>query len=130
MLNEALRVKFSPMNSIHEQEMIVLNDLLEALKLNEKVEEKFAIFFEDVEQHFAFEEKLMEKYGFFAKVPHKMEHDRIIKELIAIKNAKLDTKELQEYFEEYFIPWLENHIQTLDTVTAGYFDMVGATVEE
>ena len=56
-----------------------------------------------------------------------MEHDRIINELEEIKNSSLNNEKLLEYFNQQFIPWLENHINTMDTVTGGYFDMVGAT---
>jgi hemerythrin len=55
-----------------------------------------------------------------------MEHDRILEELSNIKETKLDDYEfLDKYFKESFIPWLDNHINTMDTVTAGYFDMIG-----
>jgi len=129
MLNEALQVKFSPMNVIHEHEIFLLNDLLNSIDKNENVKEKFDVFFDDVKNHFTFEENLMDEYNFFAKIPHKMEHDRIIKELTAIQNSNLTNQELKEYFEEYFIPWLENHIKTIDTVTAGYFNMVGVATK-
>jgi len=128
MLDKELQVKFSPMNDVHENEIALLKELLKAIDEDNSINEKFDIFFEDVKNHFSFEEKLMEQYNFFAKIPHKMEHDRMIRELIEIKNANLNKEQLKEYFEEYFIPWLENHIKTIDTVTAGYFDMAGATI--
>ena len=128
MLDEELQVKFSPMNDIHENEISLLKELLKAIDEDNNINEKFDIFFEDVKKHFAFEENLMEAHNFFAKIPHKMEHDRIINELIEIKNANLDRLQLKEYFEEYFIPWLENHIKTIDTVTAGYFYMEGVSI--
>jgi len=124
MINKISQVKYNPMNEIHENEVKVLNELLEAIKSGEDIEKKFQLFIDDVINHFRFEEELMEKHNFFAKVPHKMEHDRIIDEIKAVKD-ELNNKELLEYFENYFIPWLENHINTMDTVTAGYFDMIG-----
>jgi len=124
MINKISQVKYNPMNEIHENEVKVLNELLEALKNDKDIDKKFELFLEDVKKHFSFEEELMEKHNFFAKVPHKMEHDRIIDEIKAVKD-ELNNKELLEYFENYFIPWLENHINTMDTVTAGYFDMIG-----
>jgi len=125
MIKDISKVAYEPMNQIHENEVKVLNDLLESIKTNQNIEEKFEIFLDDVKNHFNFEQNLMEKYNFFAKIPHKMEHDRIVRELEEIKNTKLDDKKfLEEYFYNHFIPWLDNHIKTMDTVTAGYFDMI------
>jgi len=124
MINKLNQVKFEPMNEIHNNELIVLNNLLEAIKNRENLDEKFKLFLDDVKHHFEFEQNLMEKYNFFAKVPHRMEHDRIVDEL-----QKLDLNDyegLENYFDTQFIPWLINHIDTMDTVTAGFFDMVGA----
>ncbi len=124
MINKLNQVKFEPMNEIHNNELIVLNNLLEAIKNRENLDEKFKLFLDDVKHHFEFEQNLMEKYNFFAKVPHTMEHDRIVDEL-----QKLDLSDyegLENYFDTQFIPWLINHIDTMDTVTAGFFDMVGA----
>ena len=124
MIEKLNQVKFEPMNEIHNNELIVLNNLLEAIKNRENIEEKFKLFLDDVKHHFEFEQNLMEKYNFFAKVPHKMEHDRVINELESLDLNNYE--ELENYFNNYFIPWLINHIDTMDTVTAGYFDMVGA----
>ncbi|EDM24296.1 hypothetical protein FE773_06990 [Caminibacter mediatlanticus TB-2] len=44
------------------------------------------------------------------------------------KNFALFLEDVKKYFNEVFIPWLRNHIETMDTVTAGFFDMVKATV--
>jgi len=129
MVTEISQVKFEPMNEIHNNEVKVLNELLKAIEEHTDIESKFDIFLDDVKNHFNFEQELMEKYNFFAKLPHKMEHDRIIRELEEIKTTKLnDIEFLNSYFYQHFIPWLQNHINTMDTVTAGYFDMVGVKI--
>jgi hemerythrin len=124
MVQKISQVAYQPMNDIHNNEVKVLNELLEAIENNNDIENKFNIFLDDVRNHFNFEQNLMEQYNFFAKVPHKMEHDRIVNELEEIKNSNLSNEELLQYFNQSFIPWLENHINTMDTVTAGYFNMV------
>ena len=119
------QLPFQPMNDVHNKEIEVLKKLLDGIDAR-NLDTLFDDFLEDVKRHFSFEEELMNKYNFFAKVPHKMEHDRILEELSNIKETKLDDYEfLDKYFKESFIPWLDNHINTMDTVTAGYFDMVG-----
>ncbi|NPA11994.1 MAG: hemerythrin family protein [Epsilonproteobacteria bacterium] len=117
-----VKTSFEPMNEIHENELKILNDLIKALENRQNVEEKFSQFLNDVKKHFAFEEELMQKHKFFAYLPHKMEHDRILNELNLL-NTK-DYEEMENYFKNEFIPWFENHIATIDTVTAGFLNMM------
>ena len=51
-----------------------------------------------------------------------MEHDRVLNELKEVSQIK-DYEKLQNYFYNTFIPWLQNHVATMDTVTAGFFAM-------
>jgi len=121
---EIAKVPYEPMNEVHENEMKIFENLLNKLKNNENYQKEFDEFFEDVIKHFEFEENLMKKYNFFAYIPHKMEHDKIIEELKEIKNE--NRKNILKYMEERYLPWLDQHIKTIDTVTAGFLK----TVEE
>ena len=121
---ELKRVAYEPMNEIHDKEAEILERLLEKLEKNEDYSKELEDFIKDVENHFSFEENLMEKYNFFAKIPHKMEHDRILNELYQLRN--LSREEVKKYFNEHFLSWLDNHIATMDTVTAGFFNMIKA----
>jgi hemerythrin len=122
------QISFEPMNEVHNKEVKILKKLLNAIKNREKLEDIYDEFLKDVETHFSFEQKLMNKYGFFAKIPHKMEHDRILNELKQIKNHLDEYENLEKYFDESFIPWLNNHIATMDTVTAGFFSQIGVKI--
>jgi len=121
---EFAKVAYEPMNEVHDKEIKILEKLLEKIENNEDFTQEYKEFLEDVKNHFAFEEGLMQKYDFFAYIPHKMEHDKIINELEELQNG--DRQTLKKYFEERFLPWLDNHINTMDTVTAGFFNMVNA----
>jgi hemerythrin len=125
---EIKKVAYEPMNEIHENETKILEKLLEKIENQEDLEEIYNEFLEDVKNHFAFEENLMQKYQFFAYVPHKMEHDRIINELEELKKHLNDYEMMNRYFKEHFLPWLDNHISTMDTVTGGFFNMVNAQI--
>jgi hemerythrin len=125
---EIKKVAYEPMNEIHENETKILEKLLEKIENKEDLEEIYNEFLEDVKNHFAFEENLMQKYQFFAYVPHKMEHDRIINELEELKKHLNDYEMMNRYFKEHFLPWLDNHISTMDTVTGGFFNMVNAQI--
>ena len=121
------QLPYQPMNDVHNKEVEVLQELLSAINNKQNVNEIFELFLKDVKNHFSFEQELMQKYNFFATIPHTMEHDRILNELLQIKETKLnDYTFLKNYFNEHFIPWLDNHINTMDTVTSGYFDMIKA----
>lgn len=122
------QISFEPMNEVHNKEAKILEKLLNAIKNREKLEDIYDEFLKDVETHFSFEQKLMNEYGFFAKIPHKMEHDRILNELKQIKNHLDEYENLEKYFDESFIPWLNNHIATMDTVTAGFFSQIGVKI--
>ncbi len=118
------RVAFEPMNQVHDKEMIILEKLLNELNENKDITNTLEEFIDDVKEHFSFEEDLMQKYQFFAYLPHKMEHDRILNELNNLRGKT--NKEIKQYLNEQFIPWLNQHIDTMDTVTAGFFNMVNA----
>ncbi len=120
-------LNFEPMNNVHLNEIKLLEKLINELNENKNVTDTLEEFIKDVEEHFAFEESLMKKYNFFAYVPHKMEHDKILNELYTLRDK--NNEYLKKYFNERFIPWLNNHIETIDTVTAGYFNMIGAEVK-
>jgi len=119
------KVAFEPMNEIHQNEVKILEELIEKIENKEDLKEIYEKFLEDVKNHFSFEEDLMQKHQFFAYIPHKMEHDRILNELNEIKNHLDEYENLERYFKESFIPWLKNHVETMDTVTAGFFNMKG-----
>ena len=120
---ELPKVAVEDMNNIHTTELEILNSLYEAI-LNGNLEEVDRLlneFIKDVEEHFSFEQNLMEKYNFFAYPMHKGEHDRVRMELDSLKKQWDKNKNpelIKAYIENHFVPWLINHVQTMDTVTA------------
>ena len=119
------KVALNQMNSIHDTEVEILNELYRAAKERnlEEVEKLFEEFLKDVKEHFSYEQGLMEKYNFFAYPMHRGEHDRVLMELENLKKSYEETKDpslIVKYLENQFVPWLLNHVQTMDTVTAMY----------
>ncbi|WP_456402451.1 bacteriohemerythrin [Persephonella sp.] len=122
------KVALSKMNDIHSNEIDIVNRLYEAAvncvegkETIENVDLLLKEFLQDVREHFSFEQELMEKYGFFAYPMHKGEHDNVLRELASIEklwNDKKNPETIKEYLERYFAPWIINHVQTMDTVTA------------
>lgn len=124
------KVSVEEMNDIHLTEVDLINRLhdkiLEYQQDQSKIEEVIQLFDEflkDVINHFSFEQSLMEEYNFFAYPVHRGEHDRVLFELKSLEKLlkdKKDVETLKEYLTYNFKPWLINHVQTMDTVTAMY----------
>ena len=123
-------VALKEMNEIHRTEVDILNKLYKAIDAYEEGKASAEVidvlleeFIKDVQEHFSFEQQLMEKYNFFAYPIHRAEHDRVLHELKSIQKIWKDEREidvLKNYLEKNFVPWIINHVQTMDTVTAQY----------
>ncbi|WP_299228280.1 hemerythrin family protein [Sulfurihydrogenibium sp.] len=124
--NEIPRVALNDMNKVHDVEIEIVNKLYDAIVKNEdaaEISKYFDEFLNDVVNHFTFEQGLMEKYNFFAYPIHRAEHDRVLYELKSLEKIlkeKGDIKTVKDYLENVFKPWIINHVQTMDTVTAMY----------
>jgi hemerythrin len=124
--NEIPKVALNDMNKVHKVEIEIVNKLYEAIVENRDISEilkYFDEFLNDVVNHFTFEQGLMEKYNFFAYPIHRAEHDRVLYELKSLEKMlkeKGDIKTVKDYLENVFKPWIINHVQTMDTVTAMY----------
>jgi hemerythrin len=124
--NEIPKVALNDMNKVHAVEIKIVNKLYDAIVENKDITEilkYFDEFLNDVINHFTFEQGLMEKYNFFAYPIHRAEHDRVLYELKSLEKIlkeKGDIKTVKDYLENVFKPWIINHVQTMDTVTAMY----------
>lgn len=124
------RVALERMNRVHEKEIDILNELYETIKefeneekTIEDIDRVFNEFLKDVDYHFSSEQEMMEQYNFFAYPMHRGEHDMVRGQLASLKKKWEKEKNpeiIKSYIEKEFIPWLINHIQTMDTVTAHF----------
>jgi len=125
-ISQIPKVALERMNKVHEEEIKLLNQLFEAIdqgKGTDEIDSLFKAFVEDVKKHFSSEQEMMEQYNFFAYPMHRGEHDMVLGQLVNLekrwekeKNPEL----IKAYIENEFLPWLMNHIQTMDTVTAHF----------
>ena len=101
----------------------MINAISKALE-NQEIEKVSTMMQELVEHtvaHFAGEEEMMREKMFPPYPVHKGEHDRALNELrVVAQNFEetKDTKALKNYIDAILSPWLIQHIETLDTVTA------------
>jgi len=125
-------VALDSMNQTHYNEIDIINNLHRLLtgegqgdELKKAIEE----FADHVEKHFASEEALMSQYGFPAYPVHKGEHDRVRSELFTIINGwrhNGDTGPLLDYLVNVHPQWAQNHIATMDNMTAHFLAENGA----
>jgi len=125
-ISQLPKVALDRMNKVHEEEIKVLNKLYQSIIEGADIEEidrNFKEFVEDVINHFTSEQRMMEEFNFFAFPMHKGEHDIILGQLDNLRKKweKENNPELiKAYIEKEFLPWLMNHIETMDTVTAHF----------
>lgn len=82
---------------------------------------------EHLQAHFAYEEGLMEEYGFPAFSVHRGEHQRVLAEMRdlagSIQRGRLRMARL--YLQEKMPEWFLTHRDTMDLVTAGFLQSKG-----
>jgi hemerythrin len=126
-INEIPLVSFDEINTVHIEEVELLNKLYTLLDANEKEEKKILLTLNElllhVREHFANEERLMKESYYPSLSMHKAEHGKIINEMqmqiILFRNRK-DYELLREYFEEEIPTWLNQHIKSMDIILAEF----------
>jgi len=116
-------VAMPSMNDTHLEDILMINRLSNAITAQDAKETQ-SIFAELVEHtiaHFSGEEEMMREKMFPPYPVHKGEHDRALDELKAVAKhfeEHQDFASASRYIDGTLTPWLINHIETLDTVTA------------
>jgi hemerythrin len=118
-------VAMPSMNDTHLEEILIINRLENAANENdiEAVDSVLKELLEHTDMHFSDEEDMMEEALFPAFQMHKSEHDRHLHELRSIIKyfeQHKDTGAISAYIKGNLTPWLINHIQTMDTMTAKF----------
>lgn len=122
-------VAMPSMNDTHLEDMLIINRLSSAVdkKDADAISSILAELIEHTIAHFSGEEEMMREKNFPPYPIHKAEHDRVLNELKSIAqqfNAGLEEEKdfrlILAYVDGSLVPWLINHIETLDTVTAAF----------
>jgi len=121
------------MNEVHLEDVDIINQLFEeileyeaspSLPNEEKLNTLYQEWFTHTINHFQGEEEMMQEKGFPPYPVHKSEHQYALDKMDTIFKEWKESKDIQilkHYFIEELVPWLSNHIQTMDTVTAMFF---------
>ena len=119
------------MQTTHEQEIELLNSIDKLAiryerdgdpSLREELEVKLDEYVNHVKEHFASEERLMEKYDFHAYEMHKMAHDMFLMDLAYAQMMWKEHGDLQKMitFIRKTPEWLIMHIDSVDKPTAAF----------
>jgi len=118
------------MNDDHAEAAELFASLVSALqeKNIQQISHSLRLVIEHCEQHFDREETLMKQYNFPATHCHEGEHKRVLTQLGQLEEEWGETQDLSlmEEWAGQFPSWLQNHIATMDTVTANFIAMQGA----
>ena len=124
------RVAYAMMNTVHEEEVELLQKLESVLSGNPfnvmQVDEVLSELLVHTQEHFANEERLMREVSFPALMLHQGEHLRVLNEMKRIVSHWEQTRDpdvVREYFLGTMTEWLMVHITTMDTVTAQFIAM-------
>jgi len=130
-VEEIPQVEMEFMNNTHAEEVALLNEIFEAIlnydeqeESNVKLDELYGAWLEHTVEHFTTEEVKMQEMRFPPYMAHKGEHDRALQEMRNVFSTwqqQRDIQKLKIYFIEVVPAWLENHIATMDTITARFF---------
>ncbi len=126
------RVALELMNSVHQEEIVLVNELGALLRsgLDGNVDEaaisqSLAAWITHTREHFEGENRLMKNHNFPPFPVHKGEHDQILIQLSQLEQTWLkdrDVAALARFLYEAWLPWFNAHVKTMDTVTAGFLN--------
>ena len=122
------------MNEVHKEDVEIINALYEAIVTYEKekseananaINEKYEEWYIHTRAHFKGEEQKMVEMDFPPYPMHKGEHDKAMQrmeEVLGHWNRSRDIQALKRYISEEVPTWLTHHIETMDTITAMFFN--------
>ncbi|UJS24199.1 bacteriohemerythrin [Thiothrix winogradskyi] len=122
------------MNTVHSEELALVSRLLADLEnaaAPTVIDAQLAAWVDHTKAHFAREERLMHEYNFFATPCHQGEHETALLQLLGVQQQwlrKRDTAMLQVYIQ-HWREWLQQHISTMDFVTAQFLSQLNVQVE-
>ena len=122
------------MNNTHFEDVDLINEIYEIIEDYEqnktdenfnRLKEVYNDWVNHTIQHFTKEEEEMVRKNFFAYPHHKGEHDKNLNDIkIVWKNFETskNIEVLKNYIAYDLVNWLVNHIKSMDTVTARFFN--------
>jgi hemerythrin len=122
------------MNTVHCAELSLVDRLRTALAQQGElpvIDGLLAEWVEHTREHFAREENLMREYNFFAAPCHQGEHEQALMELMGVQQQWLRERdpELLPAYISHWREWLQQHIASMDFVTAQFLSQFNINVK-
>jgi len=119
------QVAMDAMNDVHRDELQLVNELNAAIlkQDNTAITELCQQWLAHTHAHFERENKMMEKYHFFAYHCHHEAHVFAIQELNSVIDDWLENQNLDRlihYIRQVWSSWYINHIATMDVMTSTF----------
>ncbi|MAE34725.1 MAG: hypothetical protein CMH97_05650 [Oceanospirillaceae bacterium] len=111
------------MNREHETFVGLMNDAEQALTMGTFSVQHFRRLVQHCQEHFAHEEREMQRTNFPGLELHKKQHDRVLQEMAELLRGYIETQDIApmlSYLQDVLPEWFTQHIHTLDQVTAHY----------
>ena len=111
------------MNREHETFVGFMNDAEQALTMGTFSVQHFRRLVQHCQEHFAHEEREMQRTNFPGLELHKKQHDRVLQEMAELLRGYIETQDIApmlSYLQDVLPEWFTQHIHTLDQVTAHY----------
>ncbi len=129
-LDQIPLVSLESMNQTHREEVELVNRLaatvaagIEGAADPADIASQLDGWVEHTRKHFARENELMQRHNFPAFPVHSGEHERILNLLEDLRRTWIESKALRPLalflFEEW-PAWFDNHVHTMDNVTASF----------
>lgn len=118
------------MNNTHFEELELLDSLGKLIEQGDKagITRSLSTWLEHTQAHFARENELMIDIGFPMIAMHSGEHGRVLAELEMIITSWQQDNDIDLLSEYVFIAWpkwFENHVNSMDMITAQFAVMNG-----
>lgn len=118
-----LKVGVRFMDADHEEAVALMGQM--AAAEGAELRALFHHFTQHCREHFARENDLMARIGFFAQACHSDEHERVLAELDEM--ASKDDDALAAYARDSLPEWFLGHRNSMDFVTAQFAQQCGET---
>jgi len=128
------QVGLESMNETHREEVELINQLGSLLdqEIQRHVDETsitktLHTWVEHTRLHFTRENELMQKYGFPALAVHSNEHSQEFARIEELEQQWYEKKEIEplaDYIFNLWPRWFDNHVRTMDNVTAQFLSQV------
>lgn len=123
-------VDLEVMNQVHREELEMVNRLavlvvsgLNGKSDSEEITQSIKEWIDHTRHHFEGENKMMSEYGFPPYAVHKGEHDKVLARLELLLDRWGEEHDLAELAEYLFVEWgnwFDEHVKSMDRVTAQF----------